>query len=244
VRLCARRVVLCVLVVALVGGAGGCRRVSEKLGISAVRPRELRDVPASRLAFRLETDISEDVLPENLRLDAPEELLPSIRTQFETSRTNEALLRTVLSPDKQRALALYDPGGGQPSDNTFRIDLYGADGMFVRNILPQNLEGITLAAVAWSPDAEWIAFIGRERANATPSPTPEVVPDAPPVFDPNASPVPTASVAPMIAPVPVFKTDQIYICDRDGNNLRPLTSREGLRADRLGRADDRSCPRF
>jgi hypothetical protein len=32
----------------------------------------------------------------------------------------------------------------------------------------------------------------------------------------------------MIAPVPVFKTDQIYICDRDGNNLRPLTSREGL----------------
>ncbi|HLL73225.1 MAG TPA: hypothetical protein VK363_17435 [Pyrinomonadaceae bacterium] len=227
-RLCARRVVLCVLVVALVGGAGGCRRVSEKLGISAVRPRELRDVPASRLAFRLETDISEDVLPENLRLDAPEELLPSIRTQFETSRTNEALLRTVLSPDKQRALALYDPGGGQPSDNTFRIDLYGADGMFVRNILPQNLEGITLAAVAWSPDAEWIAFIGRERANATPSPTPEVVPDAPPVFDPNASPVPTASVAPMIAPVPVFKTDQIYICDRDGNNLRPLTSREGL----------------
>ena len=224
----ARRVVLYVLVASLVAGAGGCRRVSEKLGISAARPRELRDVPAVRLAFSLETDIGEDVLPENLRQDAPEELLASVKTQFETSRKDEALLRTVLSPDKQRALALYDPGGGQPADNTFRIDLYGADGMFVRNILPQNLEGITLTAVAWSPDAEWIAFIGREKPNATPSPTPDDVPDAPPVFDPNASPVPTASVAPMIAPVPVFKTDQIYICDRDGNNLRPLTTREGL----------------
>jgi hypothetical protein len=28
--------------------------------------------------------------------------------------------------------------------------------------------------------------------------------------------------------VPVFKTDQIYLCDREGGNLRPLTTREGL----------------
>jgi hypothetical protein len=225
----ARRFASCALVVVLALSVGGCRQVGEKLGMSVPRPRELRDVPAARLAFRLETDFNEDLLPENLRLDAPEELLATVKTQFETSRTNEALLRTVLSPDGQRALALYDPGGGQPAENTFRIDLYGADGMFVRNILPQNLEGITLAAVAWSPDAQWIAFIGRERPNATPSPTPaDDLPIAPPVIDPNASPVPTPSVAPLIAPVPVFKTDQIYVCDRNGENLRPLTSREGL----------------
>ncbi|HEY1404529.1 MAG TPA: hypothetical protein VGB05_10410, partial [Pyrinomonadaceae bacterium] len=170
------------------------------------------------------------VLPENLKLDAPEELLATVKTHFETCRKDEALLRTVVSPDGQRALALYDPGGGQPAENTFRIDLYGADGMFVRNILPQNLEGITLAAVAWSPDAQWIAFIGRERPNATPTPTPpdDAAAVAPPVFDPNAPPTPTASVAPLIAPVPVFKTDQIYIGDRNGENLRPLTTRDGL----------------
>jgi len=221
-------VVVCALLV-VVSGAGGCRQVGEKLGISAVRPRALRDVPASRLAFRLETDISEDVLPENLKTDAPEELLATVKTQFETNRKDEALLRTVVSPDGQRALALYDPGGGLPAENTFRIDLYGADGMFVRNILPQNLEGITLAAVAWSPDAQWIAFIGRERPNATPSPTPpDELPVAPPVFDPNATPAPTPSVAPIIAPVPVFKTDQIYLADRNGENLRPLTTRDGL----------------
>lgn len=223
-----RPVVVSVLVVFLVVGAGGCRQVGEKLGISVVRPRSLRDVPAARLAFRLETDISEDVLPENLKADAPEELSASVKTGFETSRTNEALLRTVVSPDGQRVLALYDAGGGTPAENTFRIDLYGADGMFVRNILPQNLEGITLAAVSWSPDAQWIAFVGREKANATPSPTPDDLPDAPPIFDPNAPPTPTPSVAPIIAPVPVFKTDQIYLCDRDGNNLRPLTTRDGL----------------
>ena len=220
-------VVACALL-AVVLGTGGCRSVGEKLGISAVRPRALRDVPAARLAFRLETDISEDVLPENLKTDTPEELLAAVRTQFETSRKEEALLRTVVSPDGQRALALYDPGGGQPAENTFRLDLYGADGMFVRNILPQNLEGITLAAVAWSPDAQWIAFIGRERPNATPSPTPDDLPVAPPVTDPNAEPVPTPSVAPLIAPVPVFKTDQIYVADRNGDNLRPLTTRDGL----------------
>ncbi|HEY1404446.1 MAG TPA: hypothetical protein VGB05_09990, partial [Pyrinomonadaceae bacterium] len=96
-------VVVCALF-ALMFGAGGCRQVGEKLGISAVRPRALRDVPAARLAFRLETDISEDVLPENLKTDAPEELLATVKTQFETSRKDEALLRTVVSPDGQRAL--------------------------------------------------------------------------------------------------------------------------------------------
>jgi hypothetical protein len=204
--------------------------VGEKLGVSAVRPRELRDVPSARLAFRLETDLDENLLPENLKQDAPEELLATVKTQFETSRKDQALLRTVLSPNGQRALALYDAGGGTPAENTFRIDLYGADGMFVRNILPQNLEGITLAAVAWSPDAQWIAFIGREKPNATPSPTPpDEVPVGPLVpLDPNASPQPTPTVAPLIAPVPVFKTDQIYLCDYNGENLRPLTTREGL----------------
>lgn len=219
----------CALVVTLVLSLGGCRQVGEKLGVSVPRPRELRDVPAARLAFRLETDFSEDLLPENLRQDAPEELLATVKTQFETNRKDEALLRTVVSPDGQRALALYDAGGGTPAENTFRIDLYGADGMFVRNLLPVNLEGITLAAVSWSPDAQWIAFIGREKPNATPTPTPaDDLPVAPPVIDPNASPVPTPTVAPLIAPVPVFKTDQIYVCDRNGENLRPLTSREGL----------------
>jgi hypothetical protein len=43
-----------------------------------------------------------------------------------------------------------------------------------------------------------------------------------------ASPVPSPSVAPLFAPVASFNTEQIYICNRDGYDLKPLTSREGL----------------
>ncbi|MGB7923745.1 MAG: hypothetical protein WCF57_10925, partial [Pyrinomonadaceae bacterium] len=47
--------------------------------------------------------------------------------------------------------------------------------------------------------------------------------------DPNApQPQPSATVAPLFAPVPVFNTEQIYVCNRDGYDLRPLTTREGL----------------
>jgi hypothetical protein len=41
-----------------------------------------------------------------------------------------------------------------------------------------------------------------------------------------ATPLP--SIAPAFAAVAMFSTEQIYICDRDGYDLRPLTSREGL----------------
>ncbi len=41
---------------------------------------------------------------------------------------------------------------------------------------------------------------------------------------PAASP----SVAPIFAPVAVFNTEQIYICNRDGYELKPLIGREGL----------------
>jgi hypothetical protein len=42
----------------------------------------------------------------------------------------------------------------------------------------------------------------------------------------EASPLP--SVAPAFPAVPLFNTEQIYICNRDGYDLKPLTSREGL----------------
>jgi len=58
-----------------------------------------------------------------------------------------------------------------------------------------------------------------------PSPTPT------PEFEPEASATPAApapSVGPIFAPVASFNTEQIYICNRDGYDLKPLTGREGL----------------
>jgi hypothetical protein len=45
---------------------------------------------------------------------------------------------------------------------------------------------------------------------------------------PEAGATPLPSIAPAFAAVALFNTEQIYICDRDGYDLRPLTSREGL----------------
>jgi hypothetical protein len=36
------------------------------------------------------------------------------------------------------------------------------------------------------------------------------------------------SIAPVFPSVPLFNTEQIYICNRDGYDLKPLTSRDGL----------------
>lgn len=219
---------LTALLLALACVAGGCKQVRESAGLS-VMPKTLRDVPAERLAFRFEPDVSEETLPERLRKDEAEEPQPAIKTAFETQRTGDALIRTVLDPLGQRALALY---GTTDTDTDFRIDLYSSEGQFIRNILPTGLTGVFRDEVAWSPDGQSIVFSGIRNPALKPTPTQEE-PDAPPDLStqaplPGASPVPAPSVAPIIASVQTFRTEQIYVGDRDGFNLRPLTSREGL----------------
>ncbi|HEX8069239.1 MAG TPA: hypothetical protein VF546_04755 [Pyrinomonadaceae bacterium] len=216
------------LCLSLLAGAS-CRQISRRLNVN-VSPRALRDVPAARLAFRLEPDISETVLPTSLTELAPDEPLAPVKQDFETRRKDEALLRTVASPDGQRALALYDPGG-LPADE-FKLDLYSADGRFLRNLLPEGLSGAFLPTAAWSPDGQWIAFIARKSEQPTPTPTPADEPPLPPAPAPggdnaNAA-APFATVPPLLPPVQMFATEQLYLCDRDGNNLRPLTTRAGL----------------
>lgn len=203
---------LCLLAVA------GCQTIMERRD---VRPLVLRDVPAQRLAFRFEPDIG---MPTELKLDESDEKLAVIQTDFSTRRPDDALLRTVLSPDGQRALALYGTES-EPSPN-FRIDLYAADGRFLRNLTPPELSCVFPETVAWSGDGNLIAFIGHRSAKpaATPTPPPGVA--LPEPTPDEAQPTPT--VAPTFAPVATFTTEQIYVCNRDGYDLRPLTTREGL----------------
>ncbi len=192
-----------------------------------MRPRTLRDVPAARLAFRFEPDLKEESLPELLKKDEAEEPLPGVKADFEGRRGNtEALLRTVLSPNGQRAVALY---GTSETDTDFRIDLYGVGGNFVRNVLPRDLTGVFPSEVEWSPDGERIAFSGIRSPSAQASPTPPEAPplEGPPAGDPSVVLTPTP-VAPLIAPVQTFKTEQIYVGNSDGFDLRPVTTREGL----------------
>jgi hypothetical protein len=190
-------------------------------GQERLRPRQLRDVPSRALAFNFQADV--DPPPTVTADDA--KIIPAIQNDFDKRHPDFALLRTVVSPDNQRALALYNTAD-EPSQ-TFRIDLYSADGAFLRNMTPPTLAVVFQDSVVWSGDSSFIAFVGRKslQAEANP-PAEELAPIA--AASPGASPIPTASVLPAFAPVTVFNTEQIYLCNRDGYDLKPLTSRDGL----------------
>ncbi len=188
-----------------------------------VRPRQLRDLPAARLAYSFRADV--DAPPEINSEDTTAKLEP-IQKDFDTRRKDDALLRTVASPDGQRALALY--GTTDEPGPTFHIDLYSTDGKFLRNVTPPDLACVFQDSVLWSSDGSLIAFVGRKTQKVQPTPTP--LEELPEVTSP--SPLPTAMPSPSIAPsfglVPMFATEQVYLCNRDGFDLKPLTSREGL----------------
>ncbi len=200
--------------------ATGCHNPIERKG--EVRPLVLRDVPAQRLAYRFDADTG---LPADLKPEDPNNKLEAIHNDFNTNRKDDALLRTVASADGRRVLALY--GTGDQPNEAFRIDMYSSDGKFLRNLTPPDLSCAFPETVAWSPDGNFITFIAHRRVQPSPSPTPldEIEPTAPAGLP---TPVATPSIAPAFAPVASFNTEQIYICNRDGYELKPLTSREGL----------------
>lgn len=217
------------LLVVLLALLPACRSIRETTGLSVV-PRRLSDVPAERLAFRFEPDVAEERLPPRLRRDDPEETAAAIRTAFETQRPEDALIRTVEDPSGMRALALY---GTSATEKDFRIDLYSTTGQFIRNVLPPDLTGVFPGEVEWSPDGSAILFSGVRTPTPEEGPNPleaaPALPDpaqSPPALTDGAQPAPTA--APAIPSTPTFRTEQVYVADRDGYNLRPLTSREGL----------------
>ena len=217
-RLCAYATLL-LLVISLCLGTG-CR--SSRGSKQGVRPRTLRDVPAQRLAYQFiaDTDAPSGASSD----DEANALLPSIQNDFDTRRKDDALLRTQLSPDRQRALAIY--ATGEDAKDEFRIDLYGAEGNFLRHVTPAGFAVVFPTVAAWSPDGNFVAFIGYKSSTPQPSPTPfdELVPEAIP-----GTALPSPSTLPSVAPlVPIFSTEQVYICNRDGYDLKSLTTREGL----------------
>jgi len=193
----------------------GCKSVIER---QDVRPKVLRYVPARNLAYRL----APDVTPPSSSLDDTVDKHGAVANDFSTKRKDDALVRTVASPDGRRVLALY--GTADEPGSTFRIDLYNSEGQFLRNLIPPDISCVFPETVSWSPDGNFINFIARKRVAPSPTPTPPNEPEP----EPGGSPVPSPSVAPLFAPVASFNTEQIYICNRDGYDLKPLTSREGL----------------
>ena len=205
------------ILMSLIAAVAGCEAITERQN---VRPLVLRDVPAERLAYRFEADTG---IPAEVQTQESSEKLAPIQADFISRRPDDALLRTVLSPDGQRALALY--GTDNEPGPSFRIDLYAADGKFLRNLIPPTLSCVFPETVAWTSDGNFITFIAHKSVQPAPTPSPPVeLPEA----APELSPLPSPSIAPAFPAIAAFSTEQIYICNRDGYDMKPLTTREGL----------------
>src|SRR6185503_6508771 len=138
----------------------GCKNVIDRQNVT---PRVLRDVPARNLAYRLAPDVS----PPSADIEDSDKFA-AVANHFSTKRKDEALMRTVVSPDGRRVLALY--GNTDDTGSTFRIDLYNSDGEFLRNLIPPDLACVFPETVTWSPDGSFINFIARRRVAPSPSP--------------------------------------------------------------------------
>src|SRR4030095_8211465 len=89
-------------ILSIIALAVGCKSVIDQ---QDVRPRILRDVPAQNLAYRLSPDVSP---PSHATVDDTLDKFPAVQNDFNTpQRQNDALIRTVVSPDGRRVLALY-----------------------------------------------------------------------------------------------------------------------------------------
>ncbi len=228
----------------------GCQNAAVP-NTSANLPKTLRDVPALRLNFRFEADVP---VPTINQTAPTEERNAAVQTDFDQNRPQEMLDKTLTSPDKLRVLAVYHRVGDAPAE--FRLDMYAPEGNLLRKISYDGMAVHFEETIVWSPDSSAVAFVAMLRANQTsaspavsPSPTPTPIPTAT-VIEPNAesnantltnanaentggegsvTATPTATPA-TDAPKAVltFHTEQLYVANRDGTDVKSLTQNEGL----------------
>ncbi len=192
----------------------------------------MRNVPAVRLNYRYEADVPAPAA--NPATQANDERNAAVQADFDATRTQEQLDRTITSPDKKRVLAVYRNVMDQMSES--RLDMYTTDGKLLKKITPDTMAVHFPDTIVWSPDSMSVAFVAMLRAtgpmplNPEIAPTPAAVTD-PANTDPEATPVPVQTAAPTPASptgILTFRTEQIYICDAEGGNLKPITQNEGL----------------
>lgn len=226
---------------------------TEKMPSGGGLPATLKDVPSVRLNFRYEADIP---APESNEKTGAEERIAAIQADFDQNRPQEIVDRTVLSPDGKRVAVIYHRATDLPAE--FRLDMYAADGTVLRKVTSDLMAVHFPDTIRWSPDSTSLAFLAMLRgasaeltpddANkvelvpvATPAPMPTPAIDANANVDANAVPPPDANTnvdanaAVPTAPTPeaptgimTFRTEQIYICDADGNGTKPVTQNEGF----------------
>jgi hypothetical protein len=180
-----------------------------------------RDVPAVRLNYKYEADVP---APSAEPKAAAEEHNPAVQFDFDNTRPQELLDRTITSPDKKHVLAVYHRVTDTPSE--FRLDMYTGEGQPLKKMTSDAMAVHFPETIVWSPDSNSVAFVAMIRViqpDTSVTPTP-----APAEGDENvaASPAPP----PMQAPTGIlaFRSEQVYMANADGGGVKPLTQNEGL----------------
>ena len=197
----------------------------------------MADTPAVRLNFRYEADVPP---PTNQITPGTDERHAGVQSDFDASRPQELLDRTIVSPDKQRVVAVYHRLTDVPAE--YRLDMYSADGQLLKKVTSDTMAVHFPDTIVWSPDSSNLAFVAMLRAiqpspispaGGTPTPSPGASPDESGGTDVNVEPTepePTESNPTPAPPTGIltFRTEQIYICDANGSDTKPLTLNEGL----------------
>jgi hypothetical protein len=204
-------------------------------------PTSMKEVPAVRLNFRYEADVP---APAENGKTAAEERNAAVQNDFDQNRPQELLDRTIISPDKKRILAVYHRTSDVQAE--FRLDMYSAEGKILHRITPDAMAVHFPDTIVWAPDSSSSAFVAMVRvpqvstegqqAGVTTAPTPpgpQTTPEAdvssvPGGNEGNAAMTPTAPTPAAPLGVLLFRTEQVYICNADGDGTKPLTQNEGL----------------
>ena len=207
----------------------------------------LKDSPAVRLNYRYEPDVP---APDETNRAANADRNAAVQAHFDQNRVQELLDKTILSPDGKRILAVYHKATDLQSE--FRLDMYSPDGKLIRKITADTMAVHFPDTILWSPDSSIVAFVAMVRGASletgdTPIIENEVGPGPnantkPPLGDENSNTntsvsetntAANANTEAPLTPVPpasvlTFRTEQIYICNADGDGIKALTQNEGL----------------
>ncbi len=227
------------LLFTLLASAVGCQKpIFNK---ETVAPANLRDVPSLRLNFRFEADVPAPATNNQAQL---EERNATVQNDFDQSRSLEIFDKSITSPNKQQILVVYHKIEDLQGD--FRLDMYSADGKILQKITHDGMAVHYPDTIVWSPDSGSVAFTAKARVvQANNNPLSENQPKPPEsdnaantetnsnietnndLQNTNAAVTPTPNIEQPKA-VLTFRTEQIYICDANGGDLKPLTQNEGL----------------
>lgn len=196
------------------------------------QPVTIGSVPAVRLNFRYEPDVPPPAADPNQQV--VETRNEAVQADFDNSRPQEILDKTIPSPDKKRIAVVYHKVTDYSSE--YRLDMYSSDGKLLRKMTSDAMAVHFPDTIVWSPDSSSIAFVAMLRVFApdlgiTPAPTPDVPADTtatPAEGEVTATPTPAVPIAAAPTGILTYRSEQIYTANADGEGVKALTQNEGL----------------